>query len=519
MVRILSEKSLNSTLESQSPDIDHLIASALCREPLWREEDLGKPLPDTPHAASVALPLWSHVVGYEEGNPQVLSRLSSGYPRFVIHPFAQRLFDHCRECYARSGETAIAMPSEETAHRCAAYLTAKTGCRPRIVSMDKNGIHAVLFPEAAFVAARQFWQHFGEIVSSRRAQAFLEDRGDDDTGLEAKQKIRDRISGLTGVKSDAVYLYPSGMSALTEALAMMQAQRPGAKNVQLGFPYVDVYKIQTVWGPGAHFFPHPNDMSLDALEVLLETETVSGVITEFPGNPLLDGAHIPRLSALLRKHKVPLIVDDTAGTFYNLKLLPYVDALVTSLTKYFSGTGDVMAGSLVLNPESPHLDAFGYFLNTNHQDLLWGEDAIALEYNSRTFIPRLQRINNTAMKLCAYLKSHPYVAEVYYPQFRIPGAYELVRQPDGGYGGLFSLLFKEAHQRAPIFYDTLRVSKGPSLGNNFSLACPYTLLAHYQELEWAESIGISRYLIRVSVGLEAFEELQERFDIALNTVC
>ena len=475
---------------------------------------MGKPLPDTPHAASVALPLWAHVVGYEEGDPSVLERMSSGYPRFVIHPYVQRLIAQCQERHARPGEAALALPSEETAQRCAAYLTAKTGCRPRVLPHGENGIYVVLFPEAAFPAARQFWQHFGEIVSSRRAQATLEGRQDVKDGAKAKQIIRQRIEECSGTGKDAVYLYPSGMSALTEALAMTQAQRPGAKNVQLGFPYVDVYKIQTVWGPGAHFFPHPNEEALSALETLLEQETVSGVITEFPGNPLLDGAHIPRLSALLRKHNVPLIVDDTVGTCYNVALLPYVDALVTSLTKYFSGTGDVMAGSLVLNVESPHYKAFHYFLETNHQDLLWGEDAVALEENSRSFAPRMQRINGTTAALCDYLQQHPLVEAVYYPKYRIPGAYDVVLREDGGYGGLFTLLLKDAARRAPIFYDHLRVSKGPSLGNNFTLACPYTLLAHYQELDWAESIGISRYLIRLSVGLEDFDDLRERMDAA-----
>jgi cystathionine gamma-synthase len=49
------------------------------------------------------------------------------------------------------------------------------------------------------------------------------------------------------------------------------------------------------------------------------------------------------------------------------------------------------------------------------------------------------------------------------------------------------------------------VAKGPSLGTNFTLVCPYTLLAHYNELPWAEEFGVDRFLIRVSVGLETIE--------------
>jgi cystathionine gamma-synthase len=56
-----------------------------------------------------------------------------------------------------------------------------------------------------------------------------------------------------------------------------------------------------------------------------------------------------------------------------------------------------------------------------------------------------------------------------------------------------------------LFFDALNIAKGPSLGANFTLVCPYTLLAHYTELEWAESFGVDRRLVRVSVGLEDYE--------------
>jgi cystathionine gamma-synthase len=68
------------------------------------------------------------------------------------------------------------------------------------------------------------------------------------------------------------------------------------------------------------------------------------------------------------------------------------------------------------------------------------------------------------------------------------------------------------------FYDALEVNKGPSLGTNYTLVCPYTLLAHYGELDWAEACGVSRYLLRVSVGLEPLETLIARFDKAFEAI-
>ena len=70
----------------------------------------------------------------------------------------------------------------------------------------------------------------------------------------------------------------------------------------------------------------------------------------------------------------------------------------------------------------------------------------------------------------------------------------------------------------PAVYDALEVCKGPNLGTNFTLCCPYTILAHYRELDFAEQCGVSRYLLRVSVGLEEAEWLKSRFREALDAL-
>ena len=87
-----------------------------------------------------------------------------------------------------------------------------------------------------------------------------------------------------------------------------------------------------------------------------------------------------------------------------------------------------------------------------------------------------------------------------------------------GHSTLISLLLRDPEKTSEIFYDALRVSKGPSLGTNFTLACPYVLLAHYDELEWAADCGVDQHLIRVSVGLEDWNDLRCRFDEAFDRV-
>ncbi|MDG2125621.1 MAG: PLP-dependent transferase, partial [Verrucomicrobiales bacterium] len=59
--------------------------------------------------------------------------------------------------------------------------------------------------------------------------------------------------------------------------------------------------------------------------------------------------------------------------------------------------------------------------------------------------------------------------------------------------------------------------KGPSFGTYFTLACPYTLLAHFHELDWAAGCGVDRNLIRIGVGAEDCDDLVGRFVSALES--
>lgn len=85
---------------------------------------------------------------------------------------------------------------------------------------------------------------------------------------------------------------------------------------------------------------------------------------------------------------------------------------------------------------------------------------------------------------------------------------------DGGYGGLFSLTFFNIEE-AKKFFNNLELCKGPSLGTNFTLACPYAIIAHYQELDEVAQYGVETNLVRVSVGLENSDVLCNVFQRAI----
>jgi cystathionine gamma-synthase len=146
---------------------------------------------------------------------------------------------------------------------------------------------------------------------------------------------------------------------------------------------------------------------------------------------------------------------------------------------------------------------------------LYEDDAKVTWENGQDFERRSAQINATTEALVGWLLTQTEtVAEVFYPSLTQRGIYDAYKRPGGGYGGLFSVSLKEVCSPT-AFYDALDVYKGPSLGTNFTLACPYTLLAHYHELDFARAHGVCPNLVRVSVGMEPLERLKKAFGVAL----
>lgn len=487
----------------------------LLDHPLHTEADLGKPIPDSSHAVSAALPMWADVVGYEEREARVIDAMAGGYPRFVCHRYCRRLFAEL--VASRSdGHACRAFASPAAAERFCAFLVERGDATAGLMPLPGGAVAGVHYDPAFEDLARAYWQHTGEGISSRAAEAQLNPAASPpgaDAAAEAKLALRRRIADLAGVGVEHVWLTPTGMAAMFtihRALRRMFPERPAA---QFGFPYVDTLKVLQMFGPGAYFHPCGVERDMGELDTQLTAQPGCGLFTELPSNPLLRSPELSRLAELSRRHDAPFIVDDTLATWLNVDLAGVADVTWSSLTKYFSGVGDVAGGCLIVRPESRYADRLTEAVAAEHDDALFGPDAVVLERNSRDFSERMPRFNDNAMALAEHLADHSAVAAVHYPGLRGTNGYASVMRRGGGFGGLLSFELREP-TGAPRVYDALAVNKGPNLGTNYTLACPFTILAHYGELDWAESCGVSRWLIRVSVGLEPIDDLKARFDAA-----
>lgn len=434
-------------------------------------------------------------------------------------------------------------------------------------------IAVVFFPAEVFSVAKQYWQHTGEGISSRQAQYFQDKLEEPNTNVqapeaptaaqesteslanapqeifveerfgrylsaaladEAKPALKRRISlalrahGHVKFTADDVFLYQCGMAAIFSSyravMACRRSEELSLKSVCFGFPYIDSLKILQKWGPGAVFFPIGGSDDLQKLEKQLRAGEIriSSLYCEVPSNPLLATPNLIKIHELSREFNFIVVVDDTIGNILNIDCLRYSDICVSSLTKLFSGDCNVMGGDMLLNPESPFYEDLKKIVNEQYDDALWAEDAIYLERNSRDFEDRSKRINSNAESVVQILLEnrdrHPaqLIKDVNYPMC-VPSRvnYDALKYPDGGYGGLLSVVFNNP-KAAIAFYDSLFIAKGPSLGTNFTLGCPYTIIAHYAELDFANSCGVDTHLVRISIGLEEKDDLIQRFQVALD---
>jgi cystathionine gamma-synthase len=427
----------------------------------------------------------------------------------LIHPLVAELARRLGK-----GRPGLPFPSARAAKAAAGFVRRSSGEEATVC--EEETIAVVTTTAAGEAALRAFWQHAGLIVSSRQAEAFLGGRGalaeaDD---LAVRGALRRQLAGFYDCAPDDVFLAPTGMAAQYAALQAVERRAPGRATAQLGFPYVDTLKLQQKLGHGGILL-HRLATIQDELQELLRRQPLAACFCEIPGNPLLGSADLRRVSPLLRQNQVPLVADDVVATPINVDLSGYADLIATSLTKFFVGTGDAMGGALICNPKAPLYAELKPIVAAQHEELLWGEDARALEAQGPGFAQRMERHNETGLWLAERLRGHPAVERVWYPKWECGEAYEAVRRPEGGWGALVTFLPRDGESRSAQIYDRLAVCKGPSLGTVFTLACPFTLLAHYTELEWAEGCGVSRYLIRLSAGLEAREDLWQRLERAL----
>jgi cystathionine gamma-synthase len=250
-----------------------------------------------------------------------------------------------------------------------------------------------------------------------------------------------------------------------------------------------------------------------ALEAALRPGETKIVWVETPANPVWTLTDIKAQADLAHRAGARLIVDNTVATpLITQPLNLGADLVVHSATKYLNGHSDVIAGAIVTAQE----DAFWQRISQGRYEggaVLGSYAAWLLLRGMRTLHLRVRESSSNAMALAQWLQNHPAVAEVWYPGLPSFPDHELAkRQMQGGFSGMLSFLVKGTAEEA------LRVATKTRLFiNATSLGGVESLIEHRASVEGPDS-PVPSNLLRLSVGIEALEDLQNDLDQALATL-
>jgi cystathionine beta-lyase/cystathionine gamma-synthase len=238
---------------------------------------------------------------------------------------------------------------------------------------------------------------------------------------------------------------------------------------------------------------------------------------ESPGNPLMSITDIARCARLAHEHGALLGVDSTFATPALTRPLELgADIVMHSATKYLGGHSDLLGGVLVVRDEE--LFDKLYFIQNSTGAVLDPFSSFLLSRGLKTLDVRVRVQSETALRLALWLDEDPRVRRVMYPGLpRHPGHALAQQQMGGVFGGMLSFEIHGDFEAAKRVVDSTRLFQlAVSLGAVESLIEQPASMSHasYDAKDRARH-GISDGLIRLSVGLENFEDLRDDLDQAL----
>ena len=243
--------------------------------------------------------------------------------------------------------------------------------------------------------------------------------------------------------------------------------------------------------------------------------TTKAVFVESLTNPLLEVGDLPEVVKFAQAHQLVSMIDSTFTTPVNfLPLELGFDLSLHSGTKYLNGHSDIVAGAIIGRGElvgriKKRLAHLGGSLDPHA--------CFLLHRGIKTLALRVRHQNESALELARCLESHPEVETVYYPGLEAHPQHQRARELFDGFGGMLSFELKGDLQKAQQFmHKTTLPIIAPSLGGvETLLARPVNTSHAGLTPEELQELGISDRLIRVSVGIEACQDLIEDFAQAL----
>ena len=312
--------------------------------------------------------------------------------------------------------------------------------------------------------------------------------------------LEDTVAALEG-GSEAV-AFSSGMAAVS---ALMELFSPGDH----------IIASDDLYGGTFRLFLHisqKNGVKVSYAAALEDIEkeitpATKAVFIETPSNPMMRVTDMAAVAAVARKHKLLFIVDNTFLTPYFQKPFSHgADIVLHSGTKYLGGHNDTLSGMLVVK-DSVLAEKLRFIVKTTGA-CLSPFDGFLIIRGIKTLAVRMERMQETALKIVQWLLEQNAIKKVYYPGLKEHPDYEISCRQTSGFGGMISFSVRDGKTAERVLENVKVIKYAESLGGVESLIT-YPMLQTHADLPESErnARGINECLLRLSVGLEAAEDL------------
>ena len=297
--------------------------------------------------------------------------------------------------------------------------------------------------------------------------------------------------------------FSSGMAAIT---LMMELFKPGDHLI------VDA----DLYGGSIRLFNHvseKNGIEFSSVDCHKENvaayirENTKAVYIETPTNPMMNVTDIKALAEITKKHNMLLIVDNTfLSPYFQNPLDLGADIVVHSGTKYLGGHNDTLAGFLVTNREDIS-ERFRFLIKTTGAGLAPFDCWLVLR-GMKTLGIRMERSQENAEQIAAWLQQQKAVTRVIYPGLPDHPGHEIMKKQARGFGAMLTIQLESKEFALAILEKVRMIRFAESLGGVETLVTYPTTQTHADvPKEIRERNGITESTLRFSVGIENIEDL------------
>jgi len=315
--------------------------------------------------------------------------------------------------------------------------------------------------------------------------------------------VQDAIAELEG--TDAALVFSSGMAAITTSILALV--KVGDHIVAQRDIYGGVTKFLSQWLPKMGVettFVDTNNLDQHERAIRPNTRLLH---VESPTNPMVRVVDLEKIVALARKHNLVTTIDSTFSTPINCRPAEWgIDLVLHSGTKYFGGHADLICG--IATGRRELIDEI-HHLRTTLGCCMDPHAAFLLLRGLKTLAVRVERQNQSALRIAEFLSKHPKVARVHYPMLKTHPDYSLASKQMAGAGGVLSFEVQGSGADACRVAEALNLfTLAPSLGGVESLISIPVLTSHAMIApELRRKMGVTEQMLRLSVGIENVDDL------------